>query len=121
MHLVKAGEPNGVGAVRECTWRSRLPYRLVFLMEITRIEPHHIIEGRASGELEGIGRWQLDPAGTSTLVRYDWQVRATKPWMRWLSPIARPIFAWNHDAVMEWGREGLVRRVGSGSGERAHR
>lgn len=111
VRLIRSGGDDDLGAIRECTWRSRLPYRLVFSFETTRVEKPRVIEGRATGELEGMGRWTLEPAGTSTRVRYDWQVRAAKPWIRWLSPIARPIFAWNHDVVMEWGREGLVRRV----------
>jgi hypothetical protein len=109
--LLRPGGSDQVGAVREYTWRSRLPYRLTFVLETTRIEPQRLIEGRASGELEGIGRWQLTAAGTSTQVRYDWQVRATKRWMQLLAPLARPLFAWNHDVVMEWGRQGLVERV----------
>ena len=28
-----------------------------------------------------------------------------------VDPIARPLFGWNHDVVMEWGRIGLVQRV----------
>ena len=100
-----------VGAVREYTWRSRLPYRLTFTIETTRVEPLRIVEGRASGELEGLGCWQFTDRGTTTHVRYDWRVRASKPWMRWLSPVAHPLFEWNHDVVMEWGRQGLLRRL----------
>jgi hypothetical protein len=102
----------GTGAVRRYTWRSRLPYRLTFVMETTHIEPVVRIEGRAKGELEGIGCWHLSHDGQATHVRYDWSVEANKPWMRWLAPIARPLFEWNHDVVMEWGRQGLLKRLG---------
>ena len=47
-----------------------------------------------------------------TAVVYEWNVRTTKQWMNLLAPIARPVFAWNHDTVMGWGGEGLARRVG---------
>lgn len=109
--LLRAGDADGIGARREYVWKSWLPYRLTFTMETTRIEPQTLIEGRAAGELEGRGLWQLRPARTATEVRYDWEVAATKPWMRRLAPMARPFFTWNHDVIMEWGREGLVRRV----------
>jgi hypothetical protein len=111
VEMLRPGETSGIGAVRRYTWRSRLPYRLTFVMETTRIEPCTLIEGMASGELEGRGCWQLRAAGGHTAVRYDWQVKATKAWMRFAAPIAKPLFAWNHDVVMEWGRQGLVRRV----------
>jgi len=45
-------------------------------------------------------------------VIYDWRVRTTKRWMNLASPIARPIFKWNHDRVMRWGGEGLARHLG---------
>ena len=101
----------GHGAVRRYTWRSKLPYRLTFVMETTHVEPRTKIEGRASGELEGLGRWHLFHDSGITHVQYDWQVEANKLWMRLFAPLAKPIFEWNHDVVMEWGRECLVRRV----------
>ena len=48
-----------------------------------------------------------------TAVVYDWQVATTKRWMNLLSPIARPVFEYNHDVVMRWGGEGLARRLGA--------
>ncbi len=109
--LVKPGTGLGVGAVRHYTWKSRLPYRLSFAMETVRIEEHSLIEGRATGELEGRGCWMLHHAENVTRVEYLWEVATTKPWMRWLSPLARPVFAWNHDVVMAWGEAGLRTRI----------
>jgi uncharacterized protein YndB with AHSA1/START domain len=110
--LVTPGDAAGVGAVREMTWRGVLPYRLTFQMRTTAIEPRRLIAGAATGELAGEGTWTLEAAGAETRVRYDWRVTANKPWMRTLAPIARPIFAWNHDVIMEWGRTGLIARLG---------
>lgn len=112
VELLRPGDDDlGHGAVRRYTWQSRLPYRLTFVMETTSIEPQERIEGRATGELEGIGCWHLSPAGNQTQVRYDWQVVANKWWMRCLAPLARPAFEWNHNVVMDWGRQGLIRRT----------
>lgn len=113
VETLRAGGPDGVGAVRRYTWRSRLPYRLTFTLETTRVDPYHFIEGRATGELEGYGCWQLRSADGATEVQYDWQVVTTKRWMKVAAPIARPLFSWNHDVVMEWGRRGLLRRLGA--------
>ncbi len=111
VELVRDGRADGCGVVRRYTWRSRLPYRLTFDMETIRIEPRSLIEGCARGELDGRGCWQLTPAGGHTRVRYDWEVAVTKSWMKRLDPLARRLFEWNHDVVMEWGRQGLVKRV----------
>ena len=109
---LEKGDESGVGGVRRYTWKSRLPYRLTFDMRITRVEPMSVIEGDAFGELKGQGRWRLSREDDITVARYDWRVEATKPWMRLLSPVARPLFSWNHDVVMRWGAEGLARRLG---------
>ena len=110
--LLEPGDAEGIGAYRRMTWRSRLPYRLAFNMRTTRIERHVTIEGVADGELAGTGKWTFACRGTaSTDVRYDWEVEATKRWMRALAPIARPAFEWNHDVIMAWGLEGLKRRL----------
>ncbi|MHB1101341.1 MAG: SRPBCC family protein [Devosia sp.] len=108
---IAAGGPDGIGAVRRFTWATALPYTITFDMEATRIEPMHILEGRARGELDGIGRWTVTPNGAGTRVRYDWQVELTKLWQRTLAPVLRPAFAWNHNVVMGWGHEGLVQRL----------
>jgi hypothetical protein len=94
VELLRSGGANQVGSIRRYTFKSRLRYRLVFHLESTRVDPMTVIEGRATGELEGFGRWQLSEEGAATHVRYDWQVATTKAWMRILAPIARPVFGW---------------------------
>jgi uncharacterized protein YndB with AHSA1/START domain len=111
VELLRPGVGLGVGALRRYTWKSRLPYRLSFDMETVDIDEFRAIEGRATGELEGRGRWSLTQVEAMTHVEYLWDVATTKPWMKLLSPLARPLFAWNHDVVMDWGRQGLLRRV----------
>jgi uncharacterized protein YndB with AHSA1/START domain len=112
------GDETGIGQVGRYTWRSRLPYALDFEMTTTRVEKPHLLEGEAQGELAGVGRWRLfeeDGAvgdGPVTAVVYEWKVHTTKPWMNLLSPIARPVFEWNHDWVMRNGGQGLARLLG---------
>jgi hypothetical protein len=116
---MEKGDPDGVGSLNRYTWKSVLPYRLTFDMRTTRVEKHRRIEGTAAGELQGTGLWTFTDAGSSTVVRYDWIVETTKAWMDVLSPIARPLFAWNHDVVMRWGAEGLRDRIAERSSPRA--
>jgi hypothetical protein len=107
------GLDSGVGAKRRFVWKSKLPYTLAFDMETTRIEPPHLLNGYATGELEGTGLWELSEAEGVTTARYTWSVRTTRAWMNLLAPIARPIFAWNHDYVMKRGAEGLASLLGA--------
>jgi uncharacterized protein YndB with AHSA1/START domain len=108
VELEPAGE-DGTGQLARYTWKSRLPYELEFEMRTTRVERPHALEGRASGELEGSGRWRLFERDGTTAVLYEWDVSTTRRWMNLLAPVARPIFAWNHDYVMRNGAQGLAR------------
>ncbi len=109
---LRKGDENSIGSLRRYTWKSALPYRLTFDMQTTRVEKLLLIEGTAAGELSGTGVWQFSQAEGLTVVRYDWNVRATKRWMNLLAPFARPLFSWNHDVVMRWGAESLAKRLG---------
>jgi uncharacterized protein YndB with AHSA1/START domain len=105
------GDEQGVGAVRHIEWRTALPYEIAFDVEARRIEPMRLIEGRARGELDGVGLWTFEGNETRTDVRYDWRIDVTKPWMRTLAPLLRPVFAWNHNKVMNWGETGARKRL----------
>jgi hypothetical protein len=93
-------------------WRSRIPYDLEFEFAVERIDRPHEMSGTATGELSGTGHWRLFEDARVTAVTYEWNVRTTKAWMNLLAPVARPVFAYNHDVVMRWGGEGLARRLG---------
>lgn len=109
---LKPGDPDGVGSIRRSTWKSALPYKLEFDLEVVRVEKPRLIEARAFGELEGTGLWQFTSEGENkTRVQYDWRVKTTKPWMNYIAPLARPFFKWNHDIIMRWGEEGLRKRL----------
>jgi len=115
VEVLRTGSDHGVGDASRFTWRSILPYSLTFNLEVTRVEWPVTIEGRASGELDGVGIWTLSSGeqdGTTT-VRYDWRVRTTKVWMNAFGPLLRPAFVWNHDIVMRQGGKGLAAALGA--------
>jgi uncharacterized protein YndB with AHSA1/START domain len=112
VETIKAGDAQGIGAVRRFTWGTALPYTVTFDMEATRVERERILEGEARGELNGTGLWTITPAGAGTHVRYDWRVELTLAWQRALAPVLRPVFAWNHNVVMGWGEADIKKRLG---------
>lgn len=71
------------------------------------MEKQRLIEARAFGELDGRGVWRFEQTETGTRVQYDWTVKTTKAWMNLIAPIAKPLFKWSHDIIMNWGEEGL--------------
>jgi hypothetical protein len=110
--VLREGDSEGVGAIRRFTWTSRLPYALTFEMRSSAVQRPTFMEGIASGELTGEGRWRLAPEGPTTRVRYEWTVMTTKPWMNLLAPLLGPAFRWNHGQVMAEGGRGLARHLG---------
>jgi hypothetical protein len=110
---LEEGDETGVGRYGRYIWKSKLPYKLEFHARTTRVEKPHLLEGTVEGELAGTGTWRLYEESGTTAVLYRWEVRTTKAWMNLLTPIARPIFAVNHDFVMRNGGEGLARRLGA--------
>jgi hypothetical protein len=113
VEMLEPGDENGVGELARYSWRSVLPYTLRFESRVTRIESPHLIEGQATGELEGTGVWRLYGSARGTAVVYEWRVRTTKRWMNMWGPLPRPAFKWNHDRVMRQGGIGLAERLGA--------
>ncbi|QGU11040.1 polyketide cyclase [Leclercia sp. J807] len=109
---LKKGDVRGIGALHRYTWKGALPYRITFDIHVLTIQPLCLLEGEASGEVEGRGVWSLTERGRETIVRYDWDIRTNARWMNMLAPLAGPVFRWNHDRVMRDGAKGLARRLG---------
>jgi Polyketide cyclase / dehydrase and lipid transport len=105
------GDADGLGRRQHLEFTTRLPYRLGFDIQVRRLQPPTTLEAVATGELDGVGRWTLTPDDGGTLVRYNWDVRTTRWWMNLAAPVARPVFTWNHDALMREAAEGLARRL----------
>jgi uncharacterized protein YndB with AHSA1/START domain len=110
---LRAGDATGLGSIYRIEWTSRLPYDIAFEVETVEVVPQRLIRGSARGQLNGQGVWELWPDTTSTHVRYTWTVALGQPWMRFVAPLAAPIFRWNHNAVMHAGALGLSRRLGA--------
>ncbi len=114
---------SGAGSVHHFEFDTKLPYSLKFTLQNTKKQVPNLLEGRAVGELEGIGRWTLEQQGSMTVVHYLWEVSTNKVWMNLLAPLLRPVFEWNHHQVMRQGAKGLasylgVRLVGNSQVER---
>jgi hypothetical protein len=91
--------------------RGRLPYTLRWSFREVESRWPHGATIEAWGDLAGRGVWTLVQEGSDVLATYDWQVRADKPWLRRLSPMLKPLFAWNHRWAMAKGEAGLRREL----------
>jgi hypothetical protein len=99
-----------VGSEFASTWRSRAGYGLRLRITITEYVPGSYIAFDSAGDLKGSGSWRFTSnSDNCTAMKIDWDVQPTKPWMRLLSPLLRPVFVYNHHLIMEDGERSLNR------------
>ena len=96
----------------EIVCQASLPYRLVVRMHRTE---ENESAGRLAVDLDGdlrgllAARVRVHAHGTTLDIQQD--VVATKPLLRSLSPVARPLFRVNHALMMRRGLRGLRARL----------
>ncbi len=97
--------------------KGRLPYKLRFTIETLRTEKPSLIEFRATGDfVTDVSRWVLKPEGEGTAVILEWNPRVEKPLVKFLSPILKPLFYWNHEWTMKRGQRQIVEYLKNGGG-----
>ncbi|MFC4138073.1 MULTISPECIES: SRPBCC family protein [unclassified Microbacterium] len=90
-----------VGAVHRHTIRTPLGYRLAYDIEITALDRMRSVDAAVRGDLAGRGRAAVGAASDDeATIWFAWLVETTKPWMRVMSPVARPVFTWAHHRLM---------------------
>lgn len=118
---LEPGEESGVGKVIALYTKGWLPYTLRWQFTVSEVVPRQRFVLQAEGDFVGRGIWTFRQVGKGVHVRYDWQLTAEKPLLRWLSFALRPLFAANHQWAMRKGEESLrlelVRRRAASAGE----
>jgi hypothetical protein len=104
---VRPGDDRGLGKEVELYTKGWLPYTLRWRFRVTESNYPHGFTLEALGDFVGTGVWRLTQEGDWVNVEYDWRIRAEKPLLRLLSPLLRPLFAFNHRWAMERGEESL--------------
>lgn len=85
-------------------------YRLRFTVTDLRIDRPEQLTFSADGDLRGRAVVRFVPAPQATTVLLiDWDVVATRAWMRWADPLARPFFVASHAVMMQRGERRLAR------------
>ena len=100
--------PPAEGVTTRQHFKGKLPYTLRTTSKIVRYDPPSHFQVEVVGDLTGTGKWTLGPNGNGRVhVRFDWIVHADRPLLRYLTPIMRPIFRWNHNWSAARAKEGL--------------
>lgn len=104
----------------EVVCRSVLPYQLSIVLRPSRVDPESgVLEAAMDGDLEGFARWTVGSRPSGSHLVFEEEVTVTKRSLRWLAPLARPVFRANHAAMMRHGRAGLTTSSTAGAPERS--
>lgn len=109
------GEPLLIlGSRGECEVKGALPFRLRFSFRVTEYVPERSLSIVAWGDVQGTGRWVLEPEDVWTSVTYFWDVGLSRPFLDRLghASVTKALLSWNHDRVMAQAGRGLAARVG---------
>lgn len=101
------GNERGIGKVVSLHTKGWLPYTLRWQFRVTESREPFGFTLEATGDLVGCGIWTFTQDKRWVNITYDWEVRAAKPLLRFLSFLLKPLFTTNHVWAMEKGEESL--------------
>jgi uncharacterized protein YndB with AHSA1/START domain len=98
---VHAEGPPEVGRVSTQRFSAKLPYTLETRSKVVSMDRPNSLEVDVEGDLRGHGKWTLTPSDGKVHVRFDWEVLADRALLRYLTPVLRPLFRWNHNEAIK--------------------
>lgn len=107
MRELEPGDAQGIGKTVSLYTKGWLPYTLRWQFRVIESRYPRGFTLEAWGDFDGRGIWTFEPDGDWVDIIYDWQIRADKPLLRYLSPLLKPVFAANHRWAMAKGEESL--------------
>jgi hypothetical protein len=106
--VLERGDEDGLGKLLEVVTKGWLPYTILWRQRVTAVDEPWGFTIDVEGDFAGRGVWSFRQDGENDVVAdFDWRISATKPLLRVLSPLLKPVFAWNHRWVMARGEESL--------------
>ena len=107
VEVVRGPDDDGCGGELALLTTGWLPYTLTWRLRVTEPVTDAGFALTATGDLTGTGRWTFAQDGPEVVIAYDWRVGASKPLLRRLTWLLRPVFAANHRWAMARGEESL--------------
>jgi len=102
------GPPALGRTIRVCI-KGPLPLSLRFEGTITHLESPAELRMTATGDFDGDWHLRLEPDGDTVKVRSQWRLTPRRPPPRWLEPLLRRLFHWNHTTMINRANAGLQR------------
>jgi uncharacterized protein YndB with AHSA1/START domain len=94
-------------------YRGDLPYTFRFRLRVVKVEPPHLLELEATGNLIGRGKWVLQTQDQGTAATYFWDVTVANPFFALFVklPWFKAITERNHNATMDRAYQALKQRL----------
>ena len=103
---LEPGDQTGIGKVMSLHTKGWLPYTLRWQYRVTEVNAAGFAF-EANGDFVGRGIWKFKQDGNYVNMTFDWQIRADKPLLRYLSFLLKPLFSANHRWAMAQGERSL--------------
>ncbi|MDQ1236857.1 hypothetical protein QE450_004355 [Paenibacillus sp. SORGH_AS306] len=118
----QTGDTNGVGDEYECTFRTKMLFKLKILLKVADKSKPNQFKLMVEGPLAGEGTCFLEELddGQATLIRCVWEVRLDHSMLRMSNPVMRPVYVWSHNKVMDEGVAGVGRHLQARVSEASH-
>jgi hypothetical protein len=94
------------GSSFNCDWKAK-GYKLKTNVRVSKLHYLEDVTLQANGDLTGTALCTISEVDGKTHIEIVMRATTNKRWMNLLSPILRPIFAYNHHLVMRRGERGL--------------
>lgn len=108
VETLNKGNPGHVGDSYALYTKGWFPYTLRWTLTVTEPVTEQGFALTAHGDLNGTGRWTFEQDGPEVVITFDWKVSASKPLIRRLGRVFKPLFAANHRWAMARGQESLA-------------
>jgi hypothetical protein len=102
------GDANSIGKRVYLYTKGWLPYTLRWHFVVSENTEPHGFTIKAFGDFEGRGIWRFTQEGDYCHVTFDWKLQATKPLLKKMSFLLRPVFSANHTWAMKMGEKSLA-------------
>jgi hypothetical protein len=103
---IAPGDEQGIGKTFDLHTKGWLPYTLNWQMRVADLQEGQLTI-TASGDFTGRGIWTVREEQPWTFLTYDWNIRANKPLLQYLSWALKPVFSANHRWAMAQGERSL--------------
>jgi uncharacterized protein YndB with AHSA1/START domain len=99
------------GDVWRCTIQPPLPYRLVFEVRITDVDPERTVVAHLTGDLVGTARLDVEGDRTTSRARLASDLMPANGIVRGVAAVAPPLARYGHDWVLRTGARQFARRA----------